>query len=72
MLLEAVLELDDRDAGCGPTCAALERYVEAEADGGNAAGRLPGIAVHLALCPACRTGHDGLLALTDRGSCWAR
>jgi anti-sigma factor ChrR (cupin superfamily) len=44
----------------------LERYVEAELGGQDAADRLPGIAVHLTMCPACRTDRDGLLALTHR------
>jgi enoyl-CoA hydratase/carnithine racemase len=63
-LVEAVLELDDRDAGCDATRSALERYVEAELRGEDAADRFPGVAVHLAVCPACRTDHDGVLALT--------
>jgi len=65
VFLEAVLEFDERDAGCDATCAALERYVEAEVDGGDATRRFPGIAAHLTVCRACRTDHDGLLALID-------
>jgi hypothetical protein len=65
VFLGAVLDLDDRDAGCEDACAALERYVEAEVDGEDPAARFPGIAVHLTLCRACRTDHDGLLALIN-------
>lgn len=61
--VEAVLALAARDAGCGGTCAVLERYVEAELAGQDAGGRFPAVAAHLDLCPACRTDHDGLLAL---------
>jgi hypothetical protein len=54
-----VLAVDPRDAGCAVTCAVLDRYVEAD----DARGRFPGVAVHLAVCPACRADHDGLLEL---------
>ena len=47
------------------TCAVLERYVEAELGEGDAAARFPGVALHLTMCPACRTDHDGLLALIE-------
>jgi hypothetical protein len=63
--LDGIVALGDRDAGCGGACAALERYVEAELRGEDAAAGFPGIAVHLGSCPACRTDHDGLLALSD-------
>jgi hypothetical protein len=65
--IDAALALDDRDAGCGSTCAVLERYVEAELAGGDAGEELPGVAVHLERCPACRADHDGLLALIEGG-----
>jgi predicted anti-sigma-YlaC factor YlaD len=54
-----VLAVDPRDAGCGATRAVLDRYVEAD----DARAQFPGVAAHLAACPACRTEHDGLLAL---------
>jgi hypothetical protein len=69
--IDAALGLDARDAGCGETCALLERYVEAERRGLNARARFPGAAVHLDFCPACGADHDGLLALTTtRGTRW--
>ena len=63
--IEAALGIDDRDAGCEATCEALERYVESELRGHEPDGSLKGIAVHLGLCDACRTDHDGLLAVTE-------
>jgi hypothetical protein len=44
---------------------ALDRYVEAELGGPDARARFPGVALHLTMCPACRSEHDGLLALID-------
>jgi anti-sigma factor ChrR (cupin superfamily) len=43
----------------------LERYVETELGAQAAAAQFPGVAVHLAMCPACRTEHDGLMALIE-------
>jgi hypothetical protein len=63
-----VLAFDDRDAGCGPTCTVLDRYVEIEIGRGDPGAELPGVAVHLTACPACRTDHDGLLALIEHDS----
>jgi hypothetical protein len=63
--VSALLRLDARDAGCGGTWADLERYVEAEVDGRDAEALLPGVAVHLRLCAACRLDHDGLRAVIE-------
>jgi hypothetical protein len=38
----------------------LDRFVEGEHDAG--------VALHLSVCPACRTEHDGLLALISAAS----
>lgn len=62
--IEAILALDAGDAGCGTTCAVLERYVEAELAGQDAGVRFPAVAAHLDRCAACRTDHEGLLAIT--------
>jgi len=43
----------------------LERYVEAEHDAQAAGAQFPSVAAHLAMCPACRTEHDGLMALIE-------
>jgi len=39
-------------------------YVEADP---GARAQFPGVAVHLSMCPACRTEHDGVLASIDHG-----
>jgi hypothetical protein len=57
--------VDDRDAGCGTTRMVLDRYVEAELGLGDAEAGFTGVALHLTVCRACRTEHDGLLALID-------
>jgi predicted anti-sigma-YlaC factor YlaD len=64
--IEAILRLDRRDAGCGTTCAVLERVVEAEVGGEDAAARFPAAVRHLDRCPACRADHDGLLEAFER------
>ncbi|MCW2999770.1 MAG: hypothetical protein JWN65_3319 [Solirubrobacterales bacterium] len=49
------------------TCEAcfewLDRYVEIEVAGGDAAAAVPGMAAHLAGCPACAEDRDSLRAL---------
>ncbi|HEY4094656.1 MAG TPA: hypothetical protein VGM33_04055 [Baekduia sp.] len=64
-LVERLLHLDPRDAGCGGTWAELESYVEAEVDGRDAEALFPNTAVHLSLCSACRLDHDGLRAVIE-------
>jgi uncharacterized protein (DUF427 family) len=59
----ALLATDPRDVGCERTRELMDAYVEAELDGRNAERLYPGLAVHQRLCPACRTDHDGLLAV---------
>jgi hypothetical protein len=63
-----MLAVDDRDAGCGATRTVLDGYVEAELALDHPEARFPGVALHLAMCRACRTEHDGLLALIRRPS----
>ena len=60
-----VLEVDTRDSGCGVTRAVLERYVETELGVPPAGAEFAGVAVPLAMCRACRTEHDGLVALIE-------
>jgi predicted anti-sigma-YlaC factor YlaD len=40
----------------------LDRYVELELAGVDAAAELPAMEAHLTGCPACREEHDDLLA----------
>jgi hypothetical protein len=64
-VLEVVLEVDDRDPGCAATRRVLERYVEAELGTRAVGAPFAGVAVHLAMCRACRAEHDGLVALIE-------
>jgi predicted anti-sigma-YlaC factor YlaD len=41
----------------------LDRYVDLEAEGADAEQAVPGMAAHLAGCPACSEEHDSLLTL---------
>jgi hypothetical protein len=59
--IRSLLGSDERDPGCAAVAEDLETYVEIELTGGDPAAALPGIAIHLRYCDACRTEHDGLL-----------
>lgn len=41
----------------------VDRYVDLEVAGADADGAVPGMAAHLAGCPACAEEHDSLLTL---------
>jgi hypothetical protein len=47
---------------CEECFAQIDRYVELEAAGADAAGMFPQMRVHLEGCPACDEEHDDLLA----------
>lgn len=67
--LDAILGDDgpaEPDAGCTAGFELLHRYVEVELAGGDAAAELPGLAVHLHRCPACREDYLGLLESVGR------
>jgi hypothetical protein len=49
------------EIGCDECFEQLDRYVELEVAGADAA--LPGLRAHLDGCPACREEHDSLRAL---------
>ena len=51
------------DIGCDECFERLDEYVELELRGGDADARIPGMAAHLAGCPACREEHESLRAL---------
>jgi hypothetical protein len=51
------------ELGCDQCFEQLDRYVELELAGRAAEAELPGLAAHLAGCPACREEHESLLAL---------
>jgi hypothetical protein len=60
--LDALLAADPADPGCDAALQDLDRYVESELAGHDAAGRFPAAAAHLRSCPACRTDYEGLRA----------
>ena len=49
------------EVGCDECFDVLDRYVELELAGADAA--IPGLRAHLAGCPACREEHESLRAL---------
>ena len=53
------------DIGCDECFERLDEYVELELRGADADAdaRIPGMAAHLAGCPACREEHESLRAL---------
>lgn len=60
--LSGFLLADPGDTGCDLAFQALDRYAEAEAAKTGPDLRFPGVAAHLAACPACRQDYQGLLA----------
>jgi hypothetical protein len=51
------------ELGCDECFAQLDRYVELEVAGGDAAAAMPGLAAHFDGCPACHEEHESLRAL---------
>jgi hypothetical protein len=51
------------DIGCDECFERLDEYVELELRGADADACVPGMASHLAGCPACREEHESLRAL---------
>ena len=45
----------------------LDRYVDAGVSGADADTAVPGMAAHLAGCPACAEEHESLKALVSEG-----
>jgi hypothetical protein len=60
--LERLLGPDERQLGCEECFHQLDRYVELELTGVDAAGKHPRMRAHLDGCPACKEEHDELLA----------
>lgn len=65
--LERFLQADPRDVGCDEAMAVLHVYVDLVAGGGDAAGRYPGVAAHLAACGPCNEDFNGLLLAVTHG-----
>jgi hypothetical protein len=65
-LTQALVRLrgpDGPEVGCDICFAELDRYVELELAGAEAA--VPGLRAHLDGCPACREEHESLYALVS-------
>ena len=65
--LERFLRTDPRDVGCDEAMAVLHIYVDLTVAGGDAAGRYPGVAAHLAACGPCAEDFAGLLQAVTNG-----
>jgi hypothetical protein len=59
--LDRFLRTDPRDVGCEEAMAVLHIYVDLTANDEDAAGRYPGVAVHLKACGPCDEDFRGLL-----------
>jgi hypothetical protein len=53
------------EVGCEVCFDELDRYVELELAGRDAATAIPGLREHLAGCPACREEHESLRAFVS-------
>ncbi len=62
-LLARLLGPDEPELGCDECFDELDRYVELELSGADAAGRIPGMRPHLRGCPACAEEYESLRAL---------
>jgi hypothetical protein len=51
------------EVGCDECFDQIDRYVELELEGHDAAALIPGLRAHLDGCPACREEHESLRAL---------
>ena len=61
--LHRLLGPGEPEVTCEVCFAELDRYVDAEVLGGDADRAVPGMAAHLAGCPACREEYASLQAL---------
>ena len=53
------------EVSCEECFERLDEYVDAELAGRDPEGAVPGMAAHLAGCPACREDHDSLRELVS-------
>jgi anti-sigma factor RsiW len=53
----------EAELSCEACFEELDRYVDLELAGADAAAAVPGMAAHLVGCPACREDHESLRAL---------
>ena len=66
VLLARLLGPAGPEVSCEDCFERLDEYVELELAGGDAEGAVPGMAAHLAGCPACREDHESLRDLVAR------
>jgi anti-sigma factor RsiW len=62
-MLARMLGPDGPEVTCEECFERLDEYVDAELAGRDPEGAVPGMAAHLAGCPACREEHESLRAL---------
>jgi hypothetical protein len=62
-LVAGLLGPEGPEVTCEECFERLDEYVEAELAGRDAEHEVPGMAAHLAGCPACREDHESLRAL---------
>lgn len=65
--LRRLLGPGEPEVSCEVCFAQLDVYVEAEVLGDDPDSAVPGMAAHLAGCPACADEHDSLKALVTAG-----
>ena len=61
--IKRLLGSDEPEILCDECFERLDEYVELELRAADADARIPGMAAHLAGCPACREEHESLRAL---------
>jgi hypothetical protein len=65
--LSRLLGPTEAELTCEQCFTQLDRYVELEVGGFDAAAAVPGMKAHLEGCPACREEHDDLFTLIRSG-----
>jgi hypothetical protein len=64
-MLARMLGPDGPEVTCEECFERLDEYVDAELAGRDPDGAVPGMAAHLAGCPACREEHESLRELVS-------
>ena len=65
LTLERLLGPAEPEVGCDACFDELDRYVELELTGQDAAAAVPGMRAHLSGCPACREDYESLRELVS-------
>jgi hypothetical protein len=61
--IDRLLGPGEDEVGCDACFELLDRYVELELEGADGEAAIPGLAAHLAGCPACAEEQESLRAL---------